>query len=107
MCFTPFLRPSPSIEKKVLRFKTEETLESSVSELPTTKRQARVLNDFDSIFVPGVGNVVLQVSATAQVRKCFGVEKADIPAAYAAEMLKQFRFWMKFYGKPYSPVNVS
>ena len=59
------------------------------------------------ISISGVGNVALQVSATSQVRKCFGVEKADIPAAYAAEMLKQFQFWMKFYGKPYAPVNVS
>lgn len=31
----------------------------------------------------GVGQVVLQVAASGNVRECYGVEKAEIPAKYA------------------------
>ena len=31
----------------------------------------------------GVGQVVLQVAASGNVKECYGIEKADIPASYA------------------------
>lgn len=35
------------------------------------------------LFCTGVGQVVLQVAASGNVRECYGVEKAEIPAKYA------------------------
>ncbi|XP_035229778.1 histone-lysine N-methyltransferase, H3 lysine-79 specific-like [Stegodyphus dumicola] len=58
----------------------------------------------DDIFIDlgsGVGQVVLQMAATTPCKKCIGIEKADVPAKYAEEMDKTFRFWMKWYGKRY------
>ena len=34
-------------------------------------------------FILGVGQVVLQVAASGNVKECYGIEKADIPAKYA------------------------
>lgn len=34
-------------------------------------------------FYPGVGQVVLQVAASGNVKECYGIEKAEIPAKYA------------------------
>ena len=51
----------------------------------------------------GVGQVVLQVAASTNIKACFGIEKAVTPAGYALEMDKQFRSWMKWHGKTYSP----
>lgn len=31
----------------------------------------------------GVGNVVLQVASTVSCKECIGIEKAEIPSAYA------------------------
>ena len=31
----------------------------------------------------GVGQVVLQVAASGNVKECYGIEKAEIPANYA------------------------
>ena len=31
----------------------------------------------------GVGQVVLQVAASGNIKECYGIEKADIPARYA------------------------
>lgn len=31
----------------------------------------------------GVGNVVLQVASTVNCKECIGIEKAEIPSAYA------------------------
>ncbi|XP_054708886.1 uncharacterized protein LOC129218593 [Uloborus diversus] len=58
----------------------------------------------DDIFIDlgsGVGQVVLQMAATTPCKKCIGIEKADVPAKYAEEMDRTFRFWMKWYGKKY------
>ncbi|KFM56951.1 Histone-lysine N-methyltransferase, H3 lysine-79 specific, partial [Stegodyphus mimosarum] len=41
------------------------------------------------------------MAATTPCKKCIGIEKADVPAKYAEEMDKTFRFWMKWYGKRY------
>lgn len=35
------------------------------------------------IFFSGVGQVVLQVAASGNIKECYGIEKADIPARYA------------------------
>ncbi|XP_061456564.1 histone-lysine N-methyltransferase, H3 lysine-79 specific isoform X2 [Rhineura floridana] len=56
----------------------------------------------DDLFVDlgsGVGQVVLQVAAATNCKHHYGVEKADIPAKYAETMDKEFRKWMKWYGK--------
>ncbi|KAG9486421.1 histone-lysine N-methyltransferase, H3 lysine-79 specific [Eleutherodactylus coqui] len=56
----------------------------------------------DDLFVDlgsGVGQVVLQVAAAMGCKHHYGVEKADIPAKYAETMDKEFRKWMRWYGK--------
>ncbi len=50
----------------------------------------------------GVGQVVLQVAALTNCQISLGIEKAPIPAQYARDMERWFRFWMRFYGKTYS-----
>ena len=51
----------------------------------------------------GVGQVVLQVAASVpHLRMAYGVERADLPSAYAKAMDQQFRFWMSWYGKSYA-----
>ncbi|XP_015280553.1 PREDICTED: histone-lysine N-methyltransferase, H3 lysine-79 specific [Gekko japonicus] len=59
----------------------------------------------DDLFVDlgsGVGQVVLQVAAATNCKHHYGVEKADIPAKYAESMDKEFRKWMKWYGKKHA-----
>ncbi|XP_018428784.1 PREDICTED: histone-lysine N-methyltransferase, H3 lysine-79 specific-like, partial [Nanorana parkeri] len=59
----------------------------------------------DDLFVDlgsGVGQVVLQVAAATGGKHHYGIEKADIPAKYAETMDKEFRKWMKWYGKKHS-----
>lgn len=40
-------------------------------------------SSFGINFDLGVGQVVLQVAASGNVRECYGIEKAEIPAKYA------------------------
>ena len=40
-------------------------------------------------------------------RECYGIEKADKPAAYSKEMQKHFKKWMKWYGKSFGDFEVS
>ncbi|KAM9460945.1 histone-lysine N-methyltransferase, H3 lysine-79 specific isoform 3-T3 [Clarias gariepinus] len=47
----------------------------------------------------GVGQVVLQVAAATNCKHYYGVEKAEIPATYAEAMDREFKRWMKWYGK--------
>lgn len=47
----------------------------------------------------GVGQVVLQVAAATNCKHYYGVEKADIPSTYAETMDKEFKKWMRWYGK--------
>ncbi|XP_041913428.1 histone-lysine N-methyltransferase, H3 lysine-79 specific isoform X3 [Alosa sapidissima] len=47
----------------------------------------------------GVGQVVLQVAAATNCKHYFGVEKAETPATYGEAMDREFRKWMKWYGK--------
>ncbi|XP_047229896.1 histone-lysine N-methyltransferase, H3 lysine-79 specific isoform X2 [Girardinichthys multiradiatus] len=47
----------------------------------------------------GVGQVVLQVAAATNCKHYYGIEKADIPATYAETMDKEFKKWMRWYGK--------
>lgn len=54
----------------------------------------------------GVGQVVLQVAASTNIKGCLGIEKAETPAGYAFEMDKQFRSWMKWHGKTHSPYQL-
>ncbi|XP_060559801.1 histone-lysine N-methyltransferase, H3 lysine-79 specific-like isoform X1 [Ruditapes philippinarum] len=49
----------------------------------------------------GVGQVVLQVAAATPCKLCYGIEKAEWPAAYADGMIEQYKRWMKWYGKKY------
>ncbi|XP_070562630.1 histone-lysine N-methyltransferase, H3 lysine-79 specific-like isoform X4 [Ptychodera flava] len=50
----------------------------------------------------GVGQVVLQVAAATRCKLAYGIEKADVPAEYALRMDKEYRKWMRWYGKEYS-----
>ncbi|CAG9762081.1 unnamed protein product [Ceutorhynchus assimilis] len=54
----------------------------------------------------GVGQVVLQVAATSMCHTCIGIERADVPANYAKEMERTFKFWMQWYGKKYGPFQL-
>ncbi|KAJ8357778.1 hypothetical protein SKAU_G00205720 [Synaphobranchus kaupii] len=47
----------------------------------------------------GVGQVVLQVAGATNCKHYFGVEKAETPAGYAESMDREFKRWMKWYGK--------
>nr|XP_027200889.1 probable serine/threonine-protein kinase DDB_G0282963 [Dermatophagoides pteronyssinus] len=56
----------------------------------------------DDIFIDlgsGIGQVVLHVAAAVNCVRCIGIEKADLPASYAEQMKRQFRFWLKWYGR--------
>nr|XP_039259776.1 uncharacterized protein LOC120336220 isoform X1 [Styela clava] len=64
----------------------------------------------DDIFIDlgsGVGQVVLQVASSTPCKMCYGVEKAPLPAQYAVTMERNFRRWMKWYGKTYRPYKIS
>ncbi|XP_028407615.1 histone-lysine N-methyltransferase, H3 lysine-79 specific-like [Dendronephthya gigantea] len=54
----------------------------------------------------GVGQVVLQVAASTNIKECFGIEKAETPAKYAIAMDRLFRHWMRWHGKTYSPYRL-
>lgn len=41
------------------------------------------LSKLKCLICTGVGQVVLQVAASGNVKECYGVEKAEIPAKYA------------------------
>ncbi|EHB13669.1 Sodium/potassium-transporting ATPase subunit alpha-4 [Heterocephalus glaber] len=62
------------------------------------KTQDDLLVDLGS----SVGQVVLQVAAATNCKHHYGVEKADIPAKYAETMDREFRKWMKWYGKKHA-----
>ena len=49
-----------------------------------------------------MGQVVLQVAALTPSKLCYGVERAEYPAKYAEDLVREFRRWMKWYGKVYS-----
>lgn len=55
----------------------------------------------------GVGQVVLQVAASSNVKFSRGIEKAAYPSECARRMDKEFRRWMGFFGKPYQPYEVN
>ncbi|XP_071005316.1 histone-lysine N-methyltransferase, H3 lysine-79 specific-like isoform X3 [Oncorhynchus clarkii lewisi] len=74
---------------------------------------AQIINEMemmeDDTFVDlgsGVGQVVLQVAAATNCKHYFGVEKADIPATYAESMDKEFKRWMKWYGKKHGDYSL-
>ena len=59
----------------------------------------------DDVFIDlgsGVGQVVLQVAASVDVKLCVGIEKADVPFRYSQQLDRHFRFWMEWFGKTYS-----
>uniref|UniRef100_A0A336LMV9 Histone-lysine N-methyltransferase, H3 lysine-79 specific n=1 Tax=Culicoides sonorensis TaxID=179676 RepID=A0A336LMV9_CULSO len=59
----------------------------------------------DDIFVDlgsGVGQVVLQMTASTPVKICYGIEKADVPSRYAEGMNHHFKIWMRWFGKKYN-----
>jgi H3 lysine-79-specific histone-lysine N-methyltransferase len=56
--------------------------------------------------VAGVGQVVLQVSGEAQCVSSFGVEKQDVPAAYATTMQQTFADRMRWFGKQHGSFEI-
>uniref|UniRef100_A0A915IHT8 Histone-lysine N-methyltransferase, H3 lysine-79 specific n=1 Tax=Romanomermis culicivorax TaxID=13658 RepID=A0A915IHT8_ROMCU len=69
---------------------------------------SRMLEDVkltdDDVFVDlgsGVGQVVIQVAGSSKVSKCVGIEKSEVPSEFAANIEREFRKWMKWYGKRY------
>lgn len=56
----------------------------------------------DDVFIDlgsGVGQVVLQMAAATNCKKCVGIEKASLPSQYAETMQQRFITWMKWHGK--------
>ncbi|XP_076352916.1 histone-lysine N-methyltransferase, H3 lysine-79 specific-like isoform X2 [Tachypleus tridentatus] len=56
----------------------------------------------DDVFLDlgsGVGQVTLQIAASTPCKLSLGIEKAESPNLYAEEMIKNFKAWMKWYGK--------
>lgn len=59
----------------------------------------------EDIFVDlgsGVGQVVLQMTASTPVKICYGIEKADVPSRYAEDMNRSFKNWMRWFGKKFN-----
>jgi len=54
----------------------------------------------------GVGQVVLQVAGSVNCKECYGIEKAETPADFALGMEKEFKKWMSWFGKIYSPFKL-
>lgn len=54
----------------------------------------------------GVGHLVLQMAATVDCKKCYGIEIADRPAGYAKKMEERFKFWMNWHGKVYTDFEI-
>lgn len=50
----------------------------------------------------GVGHLVLQMAASVECKKCYGIEISSVPAGYAKVMEERFKFWMSWHGKTYS-----
>uniref|UniRef100_A0A6G1S693 Histone-lysine N-methyltransferase, H3 lysine-79 specific n=1 Tax=Aceria tosichella TaxID=561515 RepID=A0A6G1S693_9ACAR len=50
----------------------------------------------------GVGHLVLQMAASVDCKKCYGIEISDVPAGYAKVMEDRFKFWMNWHGKIYT-----
>lgn len=70
----------------------------------------KVKNNADDTFIDlgsGVGQVVLQVAGSTDIKFSRGIELAQYPAECANRMDKEFRRWMAFFGKPYQPYEVS
>ena len=49
---------------------------------------------------------MLQVSASAFCKECYGIEKAETPADFAFAMEREFKKWMNWFGKTYVPFKV-
>lgn len=47
----------------------------------------------------GVGQVVLQVAGSTNVKLAYGIEKAETPCLYAEAMDNEFKLYMAWYGK--------
>lgn len=56
-----------------------------------------IVNSVHFNMVAGVGQVILQVAASGNVKECFGIEKADIPANYA--VVRQIHLNYSFFVK--------
>lgn len=54
----------------------------------------------------GVGQVVLQVAASTNVKRCIGIEKAEYPSMCAVNMQIEFRKWMSWFGKTFSDFEI-
>lgn len=63
----------------------------------------------DDVFIDlgsGVGQVVLQMAATADMKVCIGIERAEVPSRYAENMNLNFRTWMRWFGKRYNDYSL-
>lgn len=63
----------------------------------------------DDVFIDlgsGVGQVVLQMAAAADMKVCLGIERADVPSRYAENMNLNFRTWMRWFGKRYNDYSL-
>ncbi|KAK7873280.1 hypothetical protein R5R35_011346 [Gryllus longicercus] len=63
----------------------------------------------DDVFLDlgsGIGQVVLQISASTACRRSLGIERSEIPCAYAENMDRNFRQWMKWFGKDHGEYHL-
>lgn len=54
----------------------------------------------------GVGHLVTYISGATRIKKAVGIEKAAVPAGYAVKLSKEFRNWMKWFGKMIRPFEL-
>ncbi|XP_055387749.1 histone-lysine N-methyltransferase, H3 lysine-79 specific isoform X2 [Condylostylus longicornis] len=54
----------------------------------------------------GVGQVVLQMAGSVELKACIGIEKADVPSSYAQLMDSHFRLWMNWFGKRFGEYHL-
>ncbi|CAG0917717.1 unnamed protein product [Notodromas monacha] len=92
-CYTAF---TPSVYGET-KFETIEKMLECIS-----LDENSVVIDLGS----GVGQVVLQIAASARVKMVYGIEKEEIPNTYAQAMDRNFRTWMNWFGFKYSPFEL-
>lgn len=95
----------PSELNKYTAFSSETYGETSFEFMAQLIERDQFRPGENDVFVDlgsGVGHLVLQVAATVECKKCYGIEIADVPAGYAKAMKERFEFWMNWHGKTYS-----
>ncbi|KAI3383219.1 hypothetical protein SNEBB_006829 [Seison nebaliae] len=55
----------------------------------------------------GIGNIVCLTAALMDIQRSYGIEIEHYPAECARKYVNTFQFWMKFYGKRHSFIDIN